>query len=301
VQIILVSQRFPSTRTVNIEARHIIAASACFLLLVLGCAFLFSWLSVAWRLPHVEAQMVRVQDEETIERERQSQEIFRTLSASIGQLQAKMVQLDGLARRLSTQTGVQIPTQQDIANSIDDSPQGGPFVPAPLNHASLREEIDQLAMQIQERGIVFGMLESTLRERMVRRELLPSVLPVRGDARFGSPFGPRVDPFGRGRAIHEGQDFIAPFGSDILAAADGVVVSAAFHPEFGNMVEINHGGELITRYAHMSALKASVGDVVRRGQVIGALGSTGRSTGPHLHFEVRANNIPINPARFLQP
>jgi murein DD-endopeptidase MepM/ murein hydrolase activator NlpD len=297
VQIILVSQRFSSTKTVSIEARHIIAASACFLLIILGCAFVLSWLSIAWRLPHVEAQMASARDEEGNERERQNQEIFRALSASIGQLQARMVQLDGLAQRLSAQTGVQLPAQPDI----DDSPRGGPFIPAPLNQASLREEIDQLAMQLQERGIVFGMLESALRERMVRRELLPSILPIRGDLRFGSPFGPRIDPFGRGRAIHEGQDFIAPFGSDILAAADGVVVSAAFHPEFGNMVEVNHGGELITRYAHMSALKASVGDVVRRGQVIGALGSTGRSTGPHLHFEVRAYDIPINPAKFLQP
>ena len=89
--------------------------------------------------------------------------------------------------------------------------------------------------------------------------------------------------------MHEGLDFVAPYGAPVLAAAGGVVVSAGYHHEFGNMVEINHGGELITRYAHMATIMVTTGTMVRRGQQIGELGSTGRSTGPHLHFEVRQN------------
>jgi murein DD-endopeptidase MepM/ murein hydrolase activator NlpD len=296
LQIILMTEQLSAAKKLNCETRHIVAAALVFLCIVCGVSALFAHLSIAWRLPFVEERIASMKHEDVLAKEERQQSDLQALAASIGQLQAKLAQLEGMTRHFSEQTGVRLPEPKTLN---DASGKGGPFVPAPVTEEILREEIEALSIQLQEQNIALGMLESGLRERMVRSELLPSVMPVRGGARLGSSFGPRIDPFGRGLAIHEGLDFVAAPGTDILAAASGVVVKADYHSEFGNMVEINHGGELITRYAHMSSLKVSVGDVVRRGQAIGILGSTGRSTGPHLHFEVRVDNVPINPNKFL--
>jgi murein DD-endopeptidase MepM/ murein hydrolase activator NlpD len=124
------------------------------------------------------------------------------------------------------------------------------------------------------------------------------MMPV--NARFNvSGFGQRVDPFTGQWAMHEGIDFLADTGSPIQAAAAGVVVFAGFHPQYGYVVDIDHGNDLITRYAHTSKIFVKEGDVVQRGTKIAEVGSTGRSTGPHLHFEVRFKGVPQNPARFL--
>jgi len=296
VQIILITDQLSAAKKMCCKTRHIFAAIALVLCLICGISAFFAHLAITLRLPFVEEQIVEMKNEDMTIKEGQYESNLQILAANVGQLQAKLVQLEGMTRHFSEQTGIALP-EEELAKK--PAGQGGPFVPAPLNEENLQAEINALSTQLQEQNIALGMLESGLRERMVRRELLPSVMPVRGGARLGSPFGPRFDPFGRGHAIHEGLDFVAAYGTDILAAAAGVVVNASYHPEFGNMVEINHGGELITRYAHMSALNVAVGDVVRHGQTIGLLGTTGRSTGPHLHFEVRVNNIPINPNKFL--
>ena len=128
---------------------------------------------------------------------------------------------------------------------------------------------------------------------------MPTVKPV--DVEWNaSSFGWRIDPITGQQALHEGIDFIADVGTPVFAAAGGVVVFAEFHSQYGNMVEIDHGNDFITRYAHASKLLVKVGEVVRRGRKIAEVGSTGRSTGPHLHFEVRYKGIAQNPARFLQ-
>jgi len=99
--------------------------------------------------------------------------------------------------------------------------------------------------------------------------------------------------------MHTGVDFAAPVGTPIFAAAGGVVVSAEMHPEFGNLVEVDHGNGLSTIYAHTSRMLVKVGDIARRGQKIAEVGTTGRSTGPHLHFEVHVNGVPQNPSKYL--
>jgi murein DD-endopeptidase MepM/ murein hydrolase activator NlpD len=142
-------------------------------------------------------------------------------------------------------------------------------------------------------------LEFQLLEKRVKERLLPTTLPVK-NAHFGSPFGTRIDPIAGLRARHEGIDFVAPTGTPIVAAADGVVVVAEYHPEFGNMIDIDHGAGLTSRYAHLSRLDVAAGRLIKRGDEIGAVGSTGRSTGPHLHFEVRMLGVAQNPALFLK-
>jgi lysostaphin len=130
--------------------------------------------------------------------------------------------------------------------------------------------------------------------------MIPTMMPVRAPYNASS-FGRRIDPFNGQWAMHEGIDFIADYGAPIVAAAGGVVIFAGFHPQYGYVVDIDHGNDLVTRYAHTSKIMVREGDLVQRGRKIGEVGSTGRSTGPHLHFEVRFRGAPQNPAKFLVP
>jgi murein DD-endopeptidase MepM/ murein hydrolase activator NlpD len=127
---------------------------------------------------------------------------------------------------------------------------------------------------------------------------MPTLQPI-VDGWFSSNFGYRIDPFTGENSFHEGIDFPAETGTPVVAAASGKVVYAEWHPQYGKMVEIDHGNGLVSRYAHAAELRVKEGDLVVRGQRIASVGSTGRSTGPHLHFEVRQNGVPQNPARFL--
>ena len=142
-------------------------------------------------------------------------------------------------------------------------------------------------------------LKTTLTNANIKKQLNPNRIPIH-KGWYSSNFGWRIDPFTKKRAFHEGVDFIAPPGSYILAAGGGVVVFSSFHPQYGNMIEIDHGNGLVTRYAHALKLKAKVGQVVVRGQKIAIVGSTGRSTGLHLHFEVRRYGKPQDPMKYLK-
>ena len=128
---------------------------------------------------------------------------------------------------------------------------------------------------------------------------IPQVLPASLEF-ISSGFGYRADPFNGEGAFHAGLDFKGPIGAPIYAAAKGTVTFAGVKQGYGNVVEVSHGNGMLTRYAHMSAFRARVGQAVEAGAVIGAIGSTGRSTGPHLHFEVRINDRPVNPRPFLE-
>jgi murein DD-endopeptidase MepM/ murein hydrolase activator NlpD len=128
--------------------------------------------------------------------------------------------------------------------------------------------------------------------------MVPSSKPV--DVSIGSGFGFRRDPFTGRAALHTGLDFSAPSGTEIHAAAAGVVLSTEWHPQYGRVLEIDHGQGLVTRYAHTQSFLVQAGDVIKRGQPIATIGNTGRSTGPHLHFEVLIDGVPQNPVRFLR-
>jgi murein DD-endopeptidase MepM/ murein hydrolase activator NlpD len=128
---------------------------------------------------------------------------------------------------------------------------------------------------------------------------IPQVLPASLEF-ISSGFGYRADPFNGEGAFHAGLDFKGPVGAPIYAAAKGTVTFAGVKQGYGNVVEVSHGNGMLTRYAHMSAFRARVGQAVEAGAVIGAIGSTGRSTGPHLHFEVRINDRPVNPRPLLE-
>ena len=147
--------------------------------------------------------------------------------------------------------------------------------------------------------MISTFLESRVLDYTAQKQYPPTMLPV-GNAQIGSGFGMRTDPFLGIPTMHEGLDFVADVGTPIMAAGGGVVIFSGFHREFGNLIEIDHGNGVITRYGHCSRLDVKEGEVVRRGQIIAAVGDTGHATGPHLHFEIRYNGAAQNPSRFLQ-
>jgi murein DD-endopeptidase MepM/ murein hydrolase activator NlpD len=164
--------------------------------------------------------------------------------------------------------------------------------------AQLRGGLDQLESQFKASGEQLSVLESLLFNRKLEAEAMPSRTPI-ANSYITSGFGGRADPFGGGAAFHKGIDFHAAIGDPVLAVADGVVSFAGTRSGYGNVVEIDHGNGYVTRYAHNSRLLVQVGDLVRSGQQVAKAGSTGRSTGAHVHFEVWANGSVVNPSKFL--
>ena len=168
-----------------------------------------------------------------------------------------------------------------------------------LSAVELKDRLAELSRILDDRSDKLGVLDSLLMEGRLAQKAIPTVLPV-DQGYYSSNFGYRIDPFNGRNVFHTGVDFVAPPGTAVYAAAGGVVSAAEHHSEYGHMVDVDHDNGLTTRYAHLSRYKAKVGDVVLKGQLIGEVGSSGRATGPHLHFEVRRNGAPQNPTRFLR-
>ena len=218
------------------------------------------------------------------------------LALKLGEMQARVQRLDALGGRLVKLTGMKPEEFQ-----FDQPPaQGGPLVGAgPATAATLALQLDSLAHVVDDRSDKLMALQTLLMQNQLNRGLLPSIVPIENGV-YTSNFGWRVDPFTGSSAMHEGGDFMAEPGTAIFASVGGVVVYADTHAQYGNMVEIDHGSDIVTRYAHASKLLVKAGQVVRRGDKVAEVGSTGRSTGNHLHFEVRYKGSAQNPVRFLQ-
>jgi murein DD-endopeptidase MepM/ murein hydrolase activator NlpD len=169
--------------------------------------------------------------------------------------------------------------------------QGGPLVP--IAQGAKPGSFEQRLNQAQ-----FAVTQAERMRRIVGA--LPLHRPMPGEFDITSNFGSRTDPFTRGLAMHTGIDFRAPTGSPVRATASGKVVEAGWMGGYGNMVEIDHGNGLTSRYAHLSAITVAVGEAVAKGGTIGRVGSTGRSTGPHLHYETRVDGEPADPMRFIR-
>ena len=225
-------------------------------------------------------------------------ENLNALASKLGQMQAQLLRLDTLGERLAKTAGFK---PQEFM--FDQPPgRGGAVSTMPtydLSLGDMNRQVELLTKQMDDRTEKLGILYSLIIVDSAKKKLLPSVLPIEGGW-YSSNFGWRIDPFNGVRAYHEGMDFMAEVGTPARAAAGGMVAYSDFHPQYGNMVEIDHGNSLITRYAHLSKRLVKIGDVVLSGGTIGQVGSTGRATGPHLHFEVRQNGTPLNPVRFLR-
>ena len=225
---------------------------------------------------------------------RDAQRDINALAARLAELQAQANRLNALGSRL-TRAG-----QLEDGEFDFDAPvgQGGGGVTRDMPAAELRARLVALEGDYRRAAIQLAILESLLFNRALDRSLLPSRAPV-ADSFVTSGFGGRADPFGGGSQFHKGIDFQARTGDPVLAVADGVVSFAGVRSGYGNTVEIDHGNGYVTRYAHNAGLERQVGDLVRAGQEIARAGSSGRSTGAHVHFELWQNGVVVNPRKFL--
>jgi murein DD-endopeptidase MepM/ murein hydrolase activator NlpD len=281
---------------------HLVGTAFAALALILAATAGLYWLTLRYaaevRLPVLQELVAAAQQAEA-ERERVFvQQNLNSMAMKLGEMQAQLTRLDAVGERLSSLAGLR---PQELRFS--EAPGVGGAAPTQLPPQNLSlgefsEKLLALARQVESRNDMLGVLEAQLFEQAVKKKMIPTMMPVKGPYNSSS-FGRRVDPFTGQWAMHEGIDFIADYGSPIVAAAAGVVVFAGFHPQYGYAVDIDHGNDLVTRYAHTSKLLVKEGDVVQRGRKIAEVGSTGRSTGPHLHFEVRFRGAPQNPAKFL--
>lgn len=241
----------------------------------------------------------------------------------LGELQARLMRLDAQSDRLAKLAGEKTVAQDNTA--ADKSPKaaaaprpeikpalgspvsseagpanrGGPLVrSAPLTEAELQAKIAELMEKVEFSSERLSTIEAKLLHQSVLKNTLPNSSPVAA-AFNSSSFGWRIDPFNGHKAFHEGLDFMAATGTPIYAAAGGIVSAAEQTPDYGKIVKIDHGSGLETRYAHASRLFVRAGERVEKGQKIAEVGSTGRSTGPHLHYEIRLAGNPLDPRKYL--
>jgi len=229
---------------------------------------------------------------------------MRQLATKVGELQATVARLDGLGQRVAKVAGLPdqditiVPESPEATVVLDDL-----WVPASETRAppfsQLEGEINWLQKSLSRQGDYLSMLDLAVTQQAANVARLPTAMPIESYPYLSSSYGWRRNPFNGQMSMHEGLDFSAPHGTPIRSAAGGVVRTVTVHRGYGNMVEIDHGEGLMTRYAHAKVVLVKEGEVVTRGQLIARVGSTGLSTGPHLHFEVRKDDRPLDPRAFL--
>lgn len=297
MQLIITDSWLAKTRAFHLSGWSLAVSfvTAAFVLM-LASAMMYHWIFLkgareGWPIIGTLVRMV-VKDE-FAQRDKYMKENIEVLARRLGEMQAQLLQLQSLGERVSTLAGVPMPDVMSKKGS------GGALV---MSRDLTLEELGGVLASVEGGAKVnvdwLTVVESRLLEQKIKKMMIPAQPPV-ALAALGSSFGWRIDPITGQSALHTGLDFPAPIGVPIQAAAGGVVVTQEYHAQYGNMVEVDHGNDLISRYAHASRVFVKKGDLVKRGQKIAEVGTSGRSTGAHLHFEVLVNGVPQDPQRFL--
>jgi murein DD-endopeptidase MepM/ murein hydrolase activator NlpD len=303
VHIILVSDRLATAKSISLGTRHLLLGMALLTAAVVALSSSMFYLvfrhAVEFKLPLVQSLLLSAQEQQSRTAKEFMRENLNAMAVRVGQMQAQLVRLDALGERLSALAGIK---PQEFRMS--EPPGRGGALPAsiPAQDLSMNDltgQLDALSKHVENRYDYLGILENRLFDARVKKKLMPTVRPVDVDWNASS-FGWRIDPITGQNAMHEGIDFLVDTGTPVHAAAGGLVVVAQYHPQYGYVIDIDHGNDFTTRYAHNSKLLVKAGDLVQRGAVIAESGSTGRSTGPHVHFEVRYKGVAQNPNRFLK-
>lgn len=297
MHVIITDARLARSRAIHLSGTRLLLLALLMSLVLMACtAAMYHWLFMqgaraAW--PSGVAAQAGAPQGDAEEQSRLMRANLDAMARKVGEMQARVMQLESLGDRVMGLAGM------PPVSAAKPPGQGGTLVSGrPLDFADLQATLDDLARVTDQRVDLMTVVESRLFDQRIRKHMVPTQQPVL-DRLAGSSFGWRIDPVTGQSALHTGLDFPAEPGTPILAAAGGVVVTQEYHPAYGNMVEVDHGNQLVTRYAHASKTWVKRGDLVRRGQKIAAVGSTGRSTGPHLHFEVLVQGVPQDPQKFL--
>ena len=257
----------------------------------LGDAGLNDQLVDRWR-DVLKAQQEDIKSTKTV-----AQESLEASALRLAQLQARIVRIDALGERLT-----RVAKLEEGEFDFSQPPAlGGPLKENISGNSDLPDYmqlLDQLGTDIENREQQLSVLETLLVSRKMQKDVFIAGRPIQ-KGWMSSRFGTRNDPITGKRAWHSGVDFAGKDGSSVIAVAAGVVVYAASRSGYGLLVELNHGSGFKTLYGHHKKLHVRVGDIVKKGQVIGSMGSSGRSTGPHVHFEVYKNGRVVDPASYI--
>lgn len=304
MNLIFVSHRHGKAKSLALSHRKVLL-SLLALLMIIAAAFVVGY-QVAGRSDTAEQQRAFVQawqkelDQKRQEIERikeDSQEQVKALTIRMAELHAKLIRLDALGEHLITTANIDA-DEFDFSNpppvgGIADTADEEAYQPPGFLRA-----VEALAFGIEQREQKLEMLNQVLGNQEYESDRYLSGRPIR-KGWLSSYFGRRNDPFTGKLAWHEGIDFAGREGSDIIAVAAGVVTWSGERYGYGNLVEVNHGGGYVTRYAHARDILVKVGDVVEKGQTVALMGSSGRSTGPHVHFEVLRGGKSVDPLRYV--
>jgi murein DD-endopeptidase MepM/ murein hydrolase activator NlpD len=301
LNIILVSDSLAKSRSIALSQTQVLLIAFGILLsgffLAMATYVVTMKFSVDLRNPYLRTLVSALHEDDVKRTEAEMKSNLNALAVKVGELQARILRLDAFGERLAKAAGIK---REEFR--FDEKPgQGGP---APvmggrdLSVTELNQMLAEIARVLDDRGDKLGVLDSFLMDDRLARKTIPTTMPVEMGY-YSSNYGYRLDPITGRSTFHTGVDLIAPHGTAVVAAAGGVVSTVAFVQEYGNIVDVDHDNGLTSRYAHLSRSVVRVGDVVMKGQKIALVGATGRTTGPHLHFEVRENGIPLNPNKFL--
>lgn len=304
MQLMWVSGPTGNVKTISITARKVIAAAgALSLALVVAGSLLYL---IGFKIAiEVRPELVRSLGGVTTEAEQQRMEsVYRERLAKLqGALNATAQEIRQLQQLKNRFMELATPASLREKGNVKEDGKGGPLLPTShteaLKDQPLASTMDGTLREIGEFGKVVSHMREDWSKQLVWLETLPTGVPIGGDFRVTSGWGMRIDPFTGQLARHEGLDFTAANGTAILAAADGVVTRSGWENTYGNIVEVTHAEGFMTRYAHISQRRVAEGQRVKRGQHIADVGSTGRSTGPHLHYEVFRHGHVLNPAQVL--
>jgi len=250
----------------------------------------------AHELARAEARLVAYQEEiESLKRRTQAN--IDVLSIKLGRMQAQLMRSNALGQRLAEMAGLD-KSEFDFSREPALGGIASPLENQRVDYDNVMQSLEQLSARLEQEHMELTLLEGIMAERDLQQALDPKGWPVKGGY-ISSSYGMRNDPFSGRKAFHKGVDIPAKLGSAIHALGAGVVIHAGRKSGYGNMVEIDHGNGYTTRYAHVSKIHVAVGDRVGKGMTIAEVGSSGRSTGPHLHLELLKNGKQVNPRKRL--
>lgn len=304
MNVLLVSKRFGSSACLCLTKGKLAVAAVTMFLLVPALS-LYTGYRIGGGDVQLEADEVSLainqelnkQQQEITEARRTAEENLNALTLRLGQMQAHVIRLDALGQRLTRMGGMDS-GEFDFSNP---PAQGGPEGESVAAHSELPDFIDQLddlARQLENREQQLTVLENMLMSRNLHEEVFPAGRPIT-KGWLSSKYGTRNDPFTGKPEFHKGVDLAGKEGSDIISVAAGVVSWAGKRYGYGNLVEVTHGNGYVTRYGHAKEVLVKVGQTIKKGDKIALMGNTGRSTGPHVHFEVWVDGRTVDPAKYI--
>jgi hypothetical protein len=307
LNIILVSGATARVRSLTLDWRHWTLGGFGLAVVFIAFTGAFNFLTLRYAAsiqhPWLQAIVLADQRQEALKTQELVHGHLNAMALRLGELQARMMRLDILGTRLAKTAGL---SPQELPSSLEtgEIPGRGGALSTTLPSRALTVEefsamLTKLGRDVEERTDQLGVLEALLVNDSANRKFMPTLAPI-VDGWFSSTSATGSTPSPDCSPSTRGSTFRPDNGTPVMAAASGKVIESGYQPQYGKIVVIDHGNGLVSRYAHASEVYVNEGDLVVRGQRVASVGSTGRSTGPHLHFEVRLNGVPQNPARFLR-